>query len=115
METTKSTRMVLLQHYACLQKRVLEARDLMNARYDEFGDEGFDQDYPNGPIGDPESLVNEAVLDEAKRARNKFRDLCLSAFEEMRQTNFSYFLGLKKEELQDWINDNALSLIRGGH
>ena len=34
----------------------------MNARYDEFGDNGFDRDYPDGPIGDPQSLVNEAVL-----------------------------------------------------
>ena len=115
METTKSTRMVLLQHYACLQKRVLEARDLMNARYDEFGDKGFDQDYPNGPIGDPESLVNEAVLNETLRARNKFRDFCILTFEEMKHEDFSYFLGLRKEELQDWLNDKALSSVRGGH
>ena len=47
-----------------LVKQVEELRTLsqrkMNARYEEFGDDGFDQDYPDGPIGDPESLVNEA-------------------------------------------------------
>ena len=107
METTKSTRKVLLQHYACLQKSVLEARDIMNARYDEF--EGIDEDYPNGPIGDPESLVNEAVLGERCTARNKFKDFCILTFEEMKHEDFSYFLGLRKEELQDWLNEAALN------
>ena len=40
----------------------------MNARYDEF--EHFDTDYPDGCIGDPESLVNEnraTVLEEVLR------------------------------------------------
>lgn len=36
-----------------------QALVVMNARYDEFED-GFDLDYPDGPIGDPDSLVNEA-------------------------------------------------------
>lgn len=111
METTNSTRKVLLQHYACLQKSVLEARDIMNARYDEFGDEGFDQDYPKGPIGDPESLVNEAVLGERCTARNKFKDFCILTFEEMRHEHFTYFLGLRKEEIQDWLNEAALNSV----
>ena len=106
METTNSTRKVLLQHYACLQKSVLEARDIMNARYDEF--EGIDEDYPKGPIGDPESLVNEAVLGERCTARNKFKDFCILTFEEMKHEHFTYFLGLRKEELQDWLNHAAL-------
>tara|TARA_R100000808_G_scaffold940_1_gene4526 strand:+ start:2169 stop:2414 length:246 start_codon:yes stop_codon:yes gene_type:complete len=37
-----------------------EAGAKMNARYDEF--EHFDADYPDGCIGDPESLVNEALV-----------------------------------------------------
>ena len=108
MELTASTRKVLIQHYASLQKSVLEARDIMNARYDEFGDDGFDQDYPKGPIGDPESLVNEAVLGERCTARNKFKDFCILTFEEMKHEDFTYFLGLRKEELQDWLNHFAL-------
>tara|TARA_X000001382_G_scaffold24242_1_gene15099 strand:+ start:167 stop:379 length:213 start_codon:yes stop_codon:yes gene_type:complete len=37
-----------------------QALHTMNARYDEF--EHFDADYPNGCIGDPESLTNEALV-----------------------------------------------------
>ena len=37
-----------------------QALDAMNARYNEF--ESFDDDYPRGAIGDPESLVNEALV-----------------------------------------------------
>ena len=40
-----------------LEKKLAEARNIMNARYDEFN--SIDDDYPHGPIGDPESLVNE--------------------------------------------------------
>ena len=108
METTNSTRKVLLQHYACLQKSVLEARDIMNARYDEFGDDGFDQDYPKGPIGDPESLVNEAVLGERCTARNKFKDFCILTFEEMRYEDFTKILELRSDELQVLLNQFAL-------
>lgn len=37
-----------------------QALDAMNARYNEF--ESFDDDYPRGAIGDPESLTNEALV-----------------------------------------------------
>tara|TARA_R100001443_G_scaffold91209_1_gene97837 strand:- start:1069 stop:1278 length:210 start_codon:yes stop_codon:yes gene_type:complete len=37
-----------------------QAERRMTARYDEF--EHFDADYPDGCIGDPESLVNEALV-----------------------------------------------------
>ena len=37
-----------------------QAERRMPARYDEF--DTFDDDYPRGPIGDPESLVNEALV-----------------------------------------------------
>tara|TARA_Y100001963_G_C6646742_1_gene383682 strand:- start:353 stop:562 length:210 start_codon:yes stop_codon:yes gene_type:complete len=37
-----------------------QALNRMNARYDEF--DTIDHDYPDGPIGDPESLVNEALV-----------------------------------------------------
>tara|TARA_R100001086_G_C11642914_1_gene205030 strand:- start:214 stop:426 length:213 start_codon:yes stop_codon:yes gene_type:complete len=37
-----------------------QALDTMNARYNEF--ESFDDDYPRGAIGDPESLTNEAMV-----------------------------------------------------
>jgi hypothetical protein len=47
-----------------LESQVAELKRLalakMNARYDEF--DTFDDDYPDGPIGDPESLVNEALV-----------------------------------------------------
>ena len=47
-----------------LESQVAELKRLalakMNARYDEF--EQFDADYPDGAIGDPESLVNEALV-----------------------------------------------------
>ena len=108
MEITASTRKVLIQHYASLQKIVLEARDIMNARYDEFGDDGFDQDYPKGPIGDPESLVNEAVLGERCTARNKFKDFCILTFEEMKHEDFSKILGLRSDELKDLLNQFTL-------
>ena len=80
----------------------------MNARYDEFGDDGFDQDYPKGPIGDPESLVNEAVLGERCTARNKFKDFCILTFEEMTHEDFSKILGLRSDELQALLNQFAL-------
>ena len=37
-----------------------QALATMNARYDEF--DTIDDDYPDGPIGDPESLTNEAMV-----------------------------------------------------
>ena len=37
-----------------------QALNRMNARYDEF--DTIDHDYPDGPIGDPESLTNEALV-----------------------------------------------------
>ena len=37
----------------------------MNDRYNEF--DSIDDDYPDGPIGDPDSLTNEAFV----RAYNK--------------------------------------------
>ena len=37
-----------------------QALHTMNARYDEF--DTIDDDYPDGPIGDPESLTNEALV-----------------------------------------------------
>jgi len=47
-----------------LESQIVELHRLalatMNARYDEF--EHFDADYPEGCIGDPESLVNEALV-----------------------------------------------------
>ena len=47
-----------------LESQIVELKRLalatMNARYDEF--EHFDADYPEGCIGDPESLVNEALV-----------------------------------------------------
>ena len=46
---------VFERQYRLAQKR-------MNDRYDEFVTEDGYCDYPEGPIGDPESLVNEAVL-----------------------------------------------------
>lgn len=42
-----------------------QALNRMNDRYDEF--DSIDDDYPDGPIGDPESLTNEAFV----RAYNK--------------------------------------------
>ena len=55
-----------------LESQIVELKRLalakMNARYDEF--EQFDADYPDGCIGDPESLVNEnrvTVLQEVLR------------------------------------------------
>ena len=42
-----------------------EALNRMHDRYDEF--DSIDDDYPDGPIGDPESLTNEAFV----RAYNK--------------------------------------------
>ena len=55
-----------------LESQIVELKRLalakMNARYDEF--EQFDADYPDGCIGDPESLVNEnrvTVLEEVLR------------------------------------------------
>jgi len=45
-------------HYK-VAKMLAEAWRTMNDRYDEFGPEGCDKDYPEGPIGDVESIVNE--------------------------------------------------------
>ena len=42
-----------------------QALNRMNDRYDEF--DSIDDDYPDGPIGDPESLTSEAFV----RAYNK--------------------------------------------
>ena len=42
-----------------------QALNRLNDRYDEF--DSIDDDYPDGPIGDPESLTNEAFV----RAYNK--------------------------------------------
>ena len=45
----------------------------MNARYDEF--DSIDDDYPDGPIGDPESLTNEAMVRAYSNALNIIRKL----------------------------------------
>ena len=43
----------------------------MNDRYDEF--DSIDDDYPDGPIGDPESLTNEAMVRAYSNALNIVR------------------------------------------
>ena len=63
---------VLLAHYGDLVLAELKAQKRTNDRYDSFGPDGFDTDYPEGPIGDPESLVNEALWKAAREARNTF-------------------------------------------
>ena len=45
----------------------------MNARYDEF--DSIDDDYPDGPIGDPESLTNEAFVRAYNRVLVIIRNL----------------------------------------
>ena len=50
-----------------------QALNRMNARYDEF--EHFDADYPDGCIGDPESLTNEAMVRAYRNALNVIRKL----------------------------------------
>lgn len=48
-----------------------QALNRMNDRYDEF--DSIDDDYPNGPIGDPESLTNEAMVRAYSNALNIVR------------------------------------------
>ena len=43
----------------------------MNDRYNEF--DSIDDDYPDGPIGDPESLTNEAMVRAYSNALNIVR------------------------------------------
>lgn len=66
---------ILLVHYADLVLAELKAQKRTNDRYDSFGPDGFDTDYPDGPIGDPESLVNEALWKAAGNALNTFHKL----------------------------------------
>jgi len=49
-----------------------QAERRMNARYDEF--DTIDDDYPRGPIGDPESLVNEALVGAYSRVLRIIRE-----------------------------------------
>tara|TARA_R100000664_G_scaffold4262_1_gene8789 strand:+ start:767 stop:985 length:219 start_codon:yes stop_codon:yes gene_type:complete len=50
-----------------------QALNRMNDRYDEF--DSIDDDYPDGPIGDPESLTNEAMVRAYSNALNIIRKL----------------------------------------
>ena len=56
---------ILKQLESQIAKLHRQALNRMNDRYDEF--DSIDDDYPDGPIGDPESLTNEAFV----RAYNK--------------------------------------------
>tara|TARA_R100001510_G_scaffold38504_1_gene34916 strand:+ start:8523 stop:8873 length:351 start_codon:yes stop_codon:yes gene_type:complete len=66
---------ILLAHYGDLVLAELKAQKRTNDRYDSFGPDGFDTDYPDGPIGDPESLVNEALWKAAGNALMTFHRL----------------------------------------
>tara|TARA_R100000234_G_scaffold30841_1_gene18132 strand:+ start:368 stop:586 length:219 start_codon:yes stop_codon:yes gene_type:complete len=50
-----------------------QALNTMNARYDEF--DSIDDDYPDGPIGDPDSLTNEAMVRAYSNVLNIIRNL----------------------------------------
>lgn len=71
---------ILLAHYGDLVLAELKAKKRTNDRYDSFGPDGFDTDYPDGPIGDPESLVNEALWKAAGNALNTFHKLLEEEF-----------------------------------
>ena len=73
MEKVRTVIEVFERQYRLAQKR-------MNDRYDEFED-GLDCDYPEGPIGDPESLVNEAVLRTWGKAIRLFEEINQGAYD----------------------------------
>tara|TARA_R100001463_G_scaffold117769_1_gene173395 strand:- start:2819 stop:3172 length:354 start_codon:yes stop_codon:yes gene_type:complete len=94
---------ILLAHYGDLVLAELKAQRRTNERYDSFGPDGFDTDYPDGPIGDPESLVNEALWKAAGNALITFHKLLVK---EIQPSGLESYL----DQGEDWVE--ILSTIR---